>query len=122
MGLGQRATEDREVLREGVHQAAANGAVAGDHAIAGNALFLHPEVGGSMDDELVELLERAGIEEEGDALPRRELAFVVLAVDAVLSASQLAFPFAALELVEPGFGGHRLQSLSRGLQVQQAER
>ncbi len=66
-----------------------------------------------MDDELVELLKRARIEEQGDTLPRRQLPLVVLPVDASLSASQLAFLLAALELVEPGFSCHRLESLSR---------
>src|ERR1043166_9229355 len=64
-------------------------AVAGDDAVARYAVLLHPEVGGAMDDELVELLERAGIEEERDTLPRRQFPFVVLTLDPLLTTTEL---------------------------------
>ena len=67
-------------------------------AVAGHALLVHAEVGRAMDDELVELLKRAGIEEQRDALARGELAVVVLPVDASLAATDLAVALAALEL------------------------
>ena len=47
VGFRQRAAEHGEVLREGVDDAAVDAAVAGDHAVAGNDLLLHPEVAGS---------------------------------------------------------------------------
>jgi hypothetical protein len=50
-----------------------------------------------MGDELVRLLERAGIEEQIDALARRELAGLVLPAQPVLAAPTLG---AALELFE----------------------
>ncbi len=64
VGFRQRAAEHGEVLREGVDDAAVNAAVAGDHAVAGNHLLLHPEVAAAMGDELVHFLERAGIEQQ----------------------------------------------------------
>ena len=45
--------------------------------------------------------------------PRDELPFVVLAVDALLSAAQLALALAALELFEFRFEGHVLVILRR---------
>jgi len=42
-----------------------------------------------MRDELVELLERPGVEEQVDALARRELAGLVLASQTVRAAAQL---------------------------------
>jgi hypothetical protein len=59
-----------------------------------------------MRDELVELLKGAGIEEERDALSRGELAFVVLAVDAGLTASELTLLLAALEFFQRLFDAH----------------
>src|SRR6185436_12961325 len=100
MGLAERAAEDGEVLRERVDEPALHGPVAGDDAVAGDALLVHVEVHRAMDDELVELLERARIEQQRDALARGELAVVVLAVDASLTATQLALLLAALELFE----------------------
>src|SRR5207247_4504680 len=85
--LAERAAEDGEVLREGVDEAPLHGAVAGDDAVAGDALLLHAEVGAAVDDELVELLERAVVEEELDALARGELPLGVLPGDAGLAAA-----------------------------------
>src|SRR5204863_5975196 len=100
VGLAQRTAEDGEVLGEGEDQPAVDGAVAGDDAVAGDALLLHAEVGAAVDDELVELLKRAVVEEELDALARGELPLGVLAGDAGLAAAELTLPLAALELLE----------------------
>ncbi len=100
VGLGQRPAEDGEVLGEGVDQTSLHGAVAGDDAVAGDALLVHAEVIAAVDDELVELLERAVVEEELDALPRRELPLGVLAGDARFAAAELTLALAALELLE----------------------
>ena len=43
--LGQRAAEDREVLAEDEHQPSVDGAVAGDDAVAQDALLVEAEVG-----------------------------------------------------------------------------
>ena len=52
--------------------------VAGDDAVAGHDLLLHAEVAAAVGDELVDLLEGAGIEEQLDALARGQLAGLVL--------------------------------------------
>ena len=59
-----------------------DGAVAGDEAVARNALLVHAEVGGAVGDELVGLLEGAVVEQQLDTLARRELACLVLALAA----------------------------------------
>ena len=51
-----------------------------------------------MRDELVDLLERAGIEQQVDALARRELAGVVLPLQPLLAAAQLGAPLEVLEM------------------------
>jgi hypothetical protein len=48
-------------------------------------LLFHAEVGAAMDDELVGLLEGALVEQELDALARRQLALLVLAPLAALA-------------------------------------
>src|SRR5438105_11563940 len=100
MRFRERAAKDGEVLRERVDQPAADGAIAGDDAVAGDALLLHAEVGGAVDDELIELLKRAGIKQQRDPLPRRLLPLGVLAFDALLAAAKLALAFAAVQFVE----------------------
>src|SRR5437588_820793 len=88
----------------------AHGPMIDDDAVAGNALLLHAEIEVAMNDELIELLERAGIEEQRDAFARDQFSFVVLAVDALLSAAKLTLPLAALEFFESRFESHRLSS------------
>src|SRR5262249_28978298 len=80
--------EDREVLREHVDLAAVDVAVAGDHAVAGDLGLAHPEVEAAMRAQLVELDERAGIEEQLDPLARGELALAVLLFDALGTAAR----------------------------------
>src|SRR6185503_8849811 len=75
-------------------------APAGDHAVARDPLLLHPEVGAAMGDELVDLGERAGVEEHVDPLARRELSGLVLLVDPGFSAARFGFLVAALQLLE----------------------
>jgi hypothetical protein len=53
--------------------------VASDEAVAGDSLFSHAKVGGSVGDEFVGLFEGALVEEEVDALAGGELAEFVLA-------------------------------------------
>ena len=89
VGLRERAAEHREVLREGVDEAAVDAPVPGDDAVAGHDLLLHAEIAAAVRDELVDLLERAGVEEQLDALAGRQLAAVVLALDALLAAAEL---------------------------------
>ena len=79
VGLGQRPAEHREVLRERVHEATLDLAVARDHPVARDELRLHAEVAAAVGHELVDLAERPGVEEEVDSLARGQLARVVLA-------------------------------------------
>ena len=75
-----------------------------------------------MDDELVELLERAGIEEQRDPLARRQLPLGVLALDALLAAAQLALAFAALQLFELRLATHRITPRSVAMRCISASR
>ena len=85
--LGERSAEDGEVLAEDEHQAPVDAAVAGDHAIAQDALLVEPEVGGSMRHERVELHERAGVEKQVQPLACGQLALGVLLRDTLDAAS-----------------------------------
>ena len=66
--LRQRPAENREVLRERIDRTTFDPPLAGDDAVAGNDLLLHPEVAAAVRDELVDLLEGARIEQQIDAL------------------------------------------------------
>ena len=78
VGLAQRAAEDREVLREHEHLAAVHGAVARDDAIAVGPSLGQPEVRAAVQDERVELDERARIEQPLEPLAREALAAFAL--------------------------------------------
>jgi hypothetical protein len=52
--------------------------VPGDDAVAGHELIAHPEVAAAVRDELVDLFERARVEEQIDALTRGQLAALAL--------------------------------------------
>ena len=79
--LAQRAAEDGEVLGEHAHLAAVDGAVAGDHAVAVGPLLLQPERGRPVPRQLVELDERALVEEQLDPLAGGLAALGVLLLD-----------------------------------------
>ena len=79
--LAQRAAEDGEVLGEHAHLAALDGAVAGDHAVAVGAVLLQPERHRPVPGQLVELHERALVEEQRDPLARGLAALGVLLLD-----------------------------------------
>ena len=96
----QRAAEHREVLGEDVDHAAVDGAPAGDHAVARDLGLLHAEVGAAVLDVHVELLEGVLVHQELDALARRELAALVLGVDARLPAAEAGLRPALLQLFD----------------------
>ena len=100
MGVGQRAAEDGEVLGEDEDDAAVDGPPAGDDPVAGDLLFGHAEVDGAVLDEHVELLEGALVQQQVQALPRRELALGVLGVDATTAAAGSRFRAPPLELLK----------------------
>ena len=100
VGLGERAAEHGEVLRERVDRAAVDASVAGHDAVAGDDLVLHAEVAAAVRDELVDLVEAAGIEQEVDALARGQLAGGLMAAQALLSAAELGAPLEVLEIFD----------------------
>jgi hypothetical protein len=100
MGFRQRAAEHGEVLGEQEHGAAVHGAPAGDHAVAGDLGLLHAEVAGAVLDEHVELLERTLVEQQLDALAGRQLAALVLRLDARHAATQAGLLAALFQPVE----------------------
>ena len=68
--------------REHEHEPAVDGPVAGDDAVAEDALLVEPEVRRAVRDERVELDERARVEQQVEALARGQLAHRVLPLDA----------------------------------------
>ena len=78
--------------------------MAGDHAVAGDDLFVHPEIGAAMRDELVDFLERSGVEEPLHALARGELALLVLFAQPLLAAAKIGAAFEVLQFLD---GIHR---------------
>ena len=109
-GPRQAPAEDGEILGEAEDLAALDLAVAGDHAVAEYLLLLHPEVGAAVRHELVDLDEAAGVEEQLDALARRQLAGGVLALDAGGAAAQHRLLVHLFELLDLFFDGHRTGS------------
>jgi hypothetical protein len=103
--LGQRAAEHGEILGEGEHGAAVDGAPAGDDAVAGNPAVLHAEVGRAVLDEHVELLERALVHQQLEPFACGQLAALVLSVDSRLAAAGACALAAFLELLQDVFHG-----------------
>ena len=98
MTFGQRAAEDGEVLAEDEDETAVDRAMARDHAVARDPLILHAEVGAAVLDEHIGLLEGARVEEQLQALARRELAALVLGGDAPPAAAEAGSLTLRLEL------------------------
>ena len=111
VGFGKRAAENGEILREDVHQAASDAAVAGDKPVAGRALRFHAEIVGVVADEFVELFEGAFVEQQVHAFAGAELALFVLALAAFGAAAGFGFGVELAELLEAivvfAMGGHR---------------
>ena len=96
----ERAAEHGEILREHVDQPAIDAAKAGDEAVAGRPLLLHPEIVAAVRDKFVEFLECAFVEQQRDALARREFAGLVLALAAFGAAAGFRFGAAPAQLLE----------------------
>ena len=88
LNFGKRAAEDREILREDGDPAAADLAEPADDAVAGKALLVEAELADVVRRERAELLERTLVEQQREALARRELAACVLLLDAFLPAAE----------------------------------
>jgi hypothetical protein len=102
VGLRERSAEDREVLREGVDDTPLDAAGAGDDAVTGDDLVGHPEVAAAVGDELVDLLEGAGVEQLGDPLARGQFAGGVLPLDTGRATSGFGSAFEIGERVPAG--------------------
>ena len=76
--LAQRSAEHREVLAEHADRSAVHGAVPRDHAVPVGPGGPDAEVGGAVPGQLVELGERARVEQHVDPFPRGPLAPFVL--------------------------------------------
>ena len=77
--------------------------MSGNDAVARDDLIGHPEVETAVCDELVDLFERGGIEQQLDALARRQLARGTLTLEPLVAAAELR---ATLELIEPALLVH----------------
>ena len=111
--LAEGAAEDGEVLAVDRDLAAVDRADAGDDGVAVRALGLHAERVGAVPDELVELDERAVVEQLVDALAGGLLALGVLLLDRGLAARGHGLVVALLEVGE--LAGGRDRSGSGGL-------
>jgi hypothetical protein len=107
-------SEHGEVVGKHEHRPAVDPAVAGNHAVAGDALLVHAEVPVAMNHQRVELLEGAGIQEDVDTLPGGELARRMLFIDSGF-ATALAAVFGSLPQLFQSFRFHgalRISSFS----------
>ena len=101
VGLGQRSTEDREVLAEDEHEPAVDRAVAGDDAVAEDVVVGQSEFRRAMRDERIELDERAGSSSRVESLARRQLSPRMLALDPDGAAAEQRLDAHLLEPLEP---------------------
>src|SRR6266850_1998453 len=101
VGLAERTAEYREVLGEHEHRPAVHGAVPGDDTVSRDELLVHAEVVAAVDDEAVELLEGARIEEPLYALAGGKLPLGLLALEALGPPARLGLAIPAPQLLKP---------------------
>ena len=106
--LAQRPAEHREVLAEHADRPAVHGAVPGDHAVPVGPGGRDAEVGGAVPGQLVELGERARVEQHVDPLPRGPLAPLVLLGHRLLGPGVHRLVPAVLQVGELARGGMRV--------------
>ena len=110
MGFGERAAENREILREDEDLAPVDRAPAGDDTVAGDLLGLvHPEIDAAMLHEHVEFLEAAVVQQQFKAFARGQLALGVLRLDPLVAAALAGLFAADVQLIEDI--AHRVFSL-----------
>ncbi len=115
--LAQRAAEDGEVLGEDVDEPSIDTSVAGNDAIAGILLLLHPEIKTAMRDEFVDLFEGILVEKKRNPLSRAQLAFGFLPVQTLLAPTKLGSLIHLDELFDAGSCcdlGHKKMPLHLG--------
>ena len=74
---------------------------AGDDAIARKPLILDSEVVALMQDEAIDLEERAGVDQDFEPLARRLLPGLVLTLDPLFAAAELRLAIAPAQLLQP---------------------
>ncbi len=84
----------------------------GDDAIAIELLRLKTEIGRAVDNKAVQLNEGALVQEELEALARRELSFLVLSLEARLAAALFGLRAAAPQKVELLSHRHKSEKLT----------
>jgi len=104
--LREGTAEHREVLGEHVHVPAVDRAGARDDSVARNPGPIEAEVTRAVLDQAIELEERAGVEQQLDALARGQLSLGVLARHALGTAAFEAPAAERLEVLDPLFDGH----------------
>ena len=107
--FAQRSAHHGEVLGEDIDRAPVDGAPTGHDAIARNLGLFHAELGATVLDEHVELLERALVHHQLDAFAGRQLALLVLRVDTGLAAAQTSIRAPRLKLPDDVF--HEIATL-----------
>ena len=101
--LRQGPAHDGEVLCEGEDLPAVDAAVAGHDSVAENLLVSEAELRRAVRGEAVQLLEGAGVDEQGQALAGGQLALLVLLRDAPLAAAREGSGRGvAVKLLKPG--------------------
>ena len=93
---GKRSAEHCKILAEQKDRPAFNLAETGYHAIARDHVFVHVEVMATVHHKTVKLLKRAFIDKLIDAFAGRELALVMLGLDAFFAATQSRLVIPAL--------------------------
>ena len=88
MRFAQGAAKHGEVLAEDEHQPPVDGAVAGNHPIAGNVVVGHAEIGAAVLDKHIPLLETAAVQQDVDPLAGRQAPFGMLCINALLPTAQ----------------------------------
>jgi len=101
VGFRERSAKHGEILRKNIDQPAVDTSVAGDEAIPGRPLVLHPKIIAAVRNELVELLKGALIEKQRHALARRELAGLMLALAAFGTAAGFRLGSSAAQVLQP---------------------
>src|SRR5262249_16129324 len=98
--LGQGPAEYGEVLSEHEDRSTMDPAGTGDDTVARCTLVRHGEVVALVNNQLVELQEGPGVEQDVETLAGGLLAGLVLATNPLLAAGQLGLRVAATELIE----------------------
>src|SRR5690606_11360546 len=100
VALGKRAAEHGEILAEHVNEAAVDGARAGDDAVARNLLLRHAEIDAVVLNVHIDFFKSARIEQQVDALPRRQTALGVLGVNTLLAAAHAGSSATAFQFLD----------------------